>query len=245
MSPTLFNLYFDEVRKWQSQLKTNYFIGDIPLNALLFVDDQIVLAHSEENLQRTVFSLNNVTKEHNLRISTKKTKVLGFKGVEHLKAKIEINNHILEQVTSFNYLGCNISYVRSEDPEIKLAKFLQLIGTIKRTLLKRVRKETVLKFYKTLAVPVLLHGAENWTLTVPQKKRIEAAKMKLLRPLAGYTLRDHKYNDDICSELGVQSIKEILDTCRSNWHDHLLKMEPYHVLLQVYHYRPACRKNVG
>jgi hypothetical protein len=31
MSPTLFNLYFDEVvRKWQSQLKTNYFIGDIP-----------------------------------------------------------------------------------------------------------------------------------------------------------------------------------------------------------------------
>jgi hypothetical protein len=53
MSPTLFNLYFDEiVRKWQSKLRTNYFIGDIPLNALLFADDQIVLADSEENLQK-------------------------------------------------------------------------------------------------------------------------------------------------------------------------------------------------
>jgi hypothetical protein len=135
------------------------------------------LADSEENLQRAVFSLNNIAKEHNLRISTKKTKVLGFKGVEHLRAKIEINNQILEQVTCFNYLGYNISYVRSEDPEIKLPKFLQLTGTIKRTLLKRVRKETV-KFYKTLAVPVLLYGAENWTSTVPQKKRIEAAEMK-------------------------------------------------------------------
>jgi hypothetical protein len=72
--------------------------------------------------------------------------------------------------------------VRSEDPEIKLAKFLQLIGAIKGTLLKTVGKETVLKFYKTLAVPVLLYGAENWTLTGPQKKRIEVAEMKLLRP---------------------------------------------------------------
>jgi hypothetical protein len=107
MSSTLFNLYFDiVVRKWQSQLKTNYFIGDIPLNALLFADDQIVLADLEENLQRTVFSLNNIAKEYNLRISTKKTKVLGFKGVEHLRAKIEISNQILEQVTCFNYLLC-------------------------------------------------------------------------------------------------------------------------------------------
>jgi hypothetical protein len=63
VSPTLFNLYFDEViRKWQSQLKTNYFIGDIPLNALLFTDDQIVLADSEGNLQTAVFSLNNIAK---------------------------------------------------------------------------------------------------------------------------------------------------------------------------------------
>jgi hypothetical protein len=75
----------------------------------------------------------------------------------------------------------------------------------------KVRKETILKFYKILAVPVLLCGAENWTSTVPQKKRIEAAEIKLLRPLAGYTLRDHTYNDDTRSELGVQSITEILD----------------------------------
>jgi hypothetical protein len=77
----------------------------------------------------------------------------------------------------------------------------------------------------------LLRGAENCTLTVPQNKRIEAAEMKLLRPLAGYTLRDHKYNDDIRSEFGVQSITEILDIYRTNWHDRLLRMEPYRVPL--------------
>jgi hypothetical protein len=74
---------------------------------------------------------------------------------------------------------------------------------------------------------------------------IEAAEIKLLRPLAGYTLRDHKYNDDIRSELGVQSITEILYIYRTNWHDHLLRMEPYRVPLQVYRYRPTDRRNVG
>jgi hypothetical protein len=88
---------------------------------LLFSDDQIVLADSEENLQRAVFSVNNIAKECNLRLSTEKTKVLGFKDVEHLRAKTEISNQIFEQVNCFNYLGCNISYDRSEDPEIKLA----------------------------------------------------------------------------------------------------------------------------
>jgi hypothetical protein len=86
-----------------------------------------------------------------------------------------------------------------------------------------------------------LYGAENWTLTFPQKKRIEAAEMKLLRPLLGYTLRDHKYND-IRSELGVQSITEILYIYRTYWHDHLLRMGPYRVPLQVYRYRPTGRK---
>jgi hypothetical protein len=90
----------------------------------------------------------------------------------------------------------------------------------------------------------LLYGAENWTLTVSQKKRIEAAEMKFLRPPAGYTLRDHKYNG-VRSALGVQSITEILDIHRINWHGHLLRMEPYRVPLQVYRYRFTGRRNAG
>ena len=37
-------------------------------------------------------------------------------------------------------------------------------------------------------------GFKNWTLTALQRRRTEAAEMKLLRPLAGYTLYDHKTN---------------------------------------------------
>jgi len=43
------------------------------------------------------------------------------------------------------YLGCSISYQFSNDVEFKLAKFLQLIGIIKRTIFKKVRMENILK----------------------------------------------------------------------------------------------------
>jgi hypothetical protein len=74
------------------------------------------------------------------------------------------------------------------DVEFKLAKFLQLIGTIKRNILKNVRTETILKLYNTLVLPAFLYGSENWTLTALQRRKIEAAEIKLLRPLAGYAL---------------------------------------------------------
>ena len=56
----------------------------------------------------------------------------------------------MKQVSQFTYLGCSISYQFSNDIEFKLAKFLQLIGTIKRTIFKKVRTETILKIYSTL-----------------------------------------------------------------------------------------------
>ena len=42
-------------------------------------------------------------------------------------------------------------------------------------------------------------------------RRIEAAEMKLLRPLAGYTLYDHKTNDYIRRELRITSLLDKLD----------------------------------
>jgi hypothetical protein len=76
-----------------------------------------------------------------LEIATKKAKVFGFVGTDHLRTKIIINDETLEKVSQFTYLGCSISYQFSNDVEFKSAKFLQLIGTIKRTIFRKVRTE--------------------------------------------------------------------------------------------------------
>ena len=155
-----------------------------------------------------------------MEIATKKTKVFCFVGTDHLRTKIIINDETLEQVSQFTYLGCIISYQFSNDVEFKLAFFLQLIGTIKITVFKKVRMETILKIYNTLVLSTFLYGSENWTLTALHRRRIEAAEMKLLRPLAGYTRYDHKTNDYIRRELRITGILDTIDEYRRNWLSH-------------------------
>ena len=52
----------------------------------------------------------------------------------------------------------------------------------------------------------ILYGSENWTLTALERRRIEAAEINLLRPLAGYTIYDHKKNDSVRPELQTECI---------------------------------------
>ena len=71
--------------------------------------------------------------------------------------------------------------------------------------------ENILKTYSTLVLPTFLYGSENWTLAASRRRRIEAAEMQLLRPLAGYTLSDHKTNDYICRKLQITGILDTID----------------------------------
>jgi len=107
-------------------------------------------------------------------------------------------------------------YQFSNDVEFKLAKFLKLVGTINRTIFKNVRRETILKIHNTVVLPTFLYGLENWTLSALRRRRNEAAEMKLLRPLAGYTLYDHKTNDYIRRELRITGILDKVDEYRRN-----------------------------
>ena len=110
----------------------------------------------EDKLQKAVYLLYNISKQYNLEIAKKKTKVFGFVGTDHLRTKIIINDETIEKVSQFNYLACSISYQFSNDVEFKLAKFLQLISTIKRTIFKEVRTETILKIQNTLVLPTFI-----------------------------------------------------------------------------------------
>ena len=118
--------------------------------------------------------------------------------------------------TEFYLSRYSISYQFSNDVESKLAKFLQLIGTVKRTILKKMRTETILKLYNTLVLRTFLYGSENWTLTALQRLRIEAAEMKLWKPLAGYTHSDHKTGNYISRKVQITGILDKIDEYRWN-----------------------------
>ena len=124
-----------------------------------------------------------------MKISSTKTKTLAFKGKEPIRSKIVINNKIIKQVNTFHYLGMDLSYRGEADIKNKIYKFAKITGLINRTLpANKVRKETLIRVYNTLAVPTLTYGCENWALKKSDKSRITAAEMRFMRRTAGLTL---------------------------------------------------------
>ena len=96
LSPVLFNLYLDEaIRIWLQKLKTSKYFKELILNTLLFANDQFIITDTKDNLQKAVYLLYNIFKEYNLEITTKKMKVFGFSGTDHLRTKIIINDETL------------------------------------------------------------------------------------------------------------------------------------------------------
>jgi hypothetical protein len=61
-----------------------------------------------------------------------------------------------------------------------------------------------------MAVPVLMYSSENWSLNRSDKRKIEAAEMRFLRPMAGYTLWEKKRSSDIREQLGIFNINDKL-----------------------------------
>ena len=129
--------------------------------------------------------------KYEMKLSSQKTNTVAFKGKDPCRSKIVIGGKIVEQVSTFKYVGVNISYQGEVDVQNKLNRFLRVSGSINRTLrANKVSREARLKVYNTLAIPVLTFGCEVWSLRKTDKQRITAAEMRFLRRTAGVTLRD-------------------------------------------------------
>ena len=48
-----------------------------------------------------------------------------------------------------------------------------------------------------------MYGSENWSLSRSDRRKIEAAEIRFLRPIAGYKIWDKKRSNDISEQLGI------------------------------------------
>lgn len=247
VSPTLFNIYLDDaLRVWKRECSDGIHLGNGNyVNTLLFADDQVLIARNENELQKNAHILSNILEDYNLKISIKKSKVMSFQGKYPVRSKICIYNSTLEQVRHFNYLGCDLSYDYENDIDIKLHRFQQMCGTIRRTLSKKTRRETQLKMYKVMAVPVLLYGSESWVLTRKKSSNIQASEMRFLRAVKGCSLLDQLRNENIRNDLNIFSIVDKIKEKRSAWSQHIQRMEDDRLTKVAYHYRPTGKRDPG
>jgi hypothetical protein len=66
-----------------------------------------------------------------------------------------------------------------------------------------------MKFYQVVARPTLLYGRETWVTTKRDMTRLEAADMRFLRIVKGYTRLDKIRNEIIMKELEISGIRDV------------------------------------
>jgi hypothetical protein len=66
-----------------------------------------------------------------------------------------------------------------------------------------------MKFYKAVARPSLLYGSETWVTTKRDMARLEAAEVRFLRSVAGYTRLDKIRNKFVRKELEISGIQDV------------------------------------
>ena len=132
---------------------------------------------------------------------------MAFKGGDPVGSKIVTHNKIIEQVSSFNYLGNLISYEKEVDNDNKLNTYLKIIGIINNMLRpQKTLKKPRIKLYNALALPALLYISQNCAIKARDARRITEAQMKYMRKTAGYTWTDYKQTQKLQKELNITPV---------------------------------------
>ena len=159
-------------------------------------------------------------------------------------SEIQIDGSILEQVRQFNYLGCELSLDGEPDFDKKINRSQGICGTIRKHL-KKTPTHTQMKFYKVVARPSLLYGSETWVTTKKDMTLLEAAEMRFLRSVTGYTRLDKIRSEVIRKELEISGIQDVRLKHKQNWINHLERMDNTRLPKHALNYKPRGRRDRG
>ena len=97
---------------------------------------------------------------------------------------MKIDNSSIERVEEFKYLGATLKSKNSIQEEIKSrlkvgnACYYPVQNLLSSSLLSKNLK---IKIYRTIILPVVLYGCENWLLTLREERRLRLFEKRVLR----------------------------------------------------------------
>ena len=227
LSPLLFNIYIEElVREAMEKTEEGIKVGGAVVKAIRFADDQAMVAETQKGLQEIMYMLNETSKDYNMKINMKKTKVMRISREEGGKLSILIDGHKLEQVEQFVYLGSMITEDGRCNKEIKRRIALGKEAYNRRKELFGSKWNLILKkrLVKVLVWSVALFGSETWTLRKDDIRRLEAFEMWLWRRMMKISWTQHVTNEEVLSM--VEEHRSLIATIRkahTKWMGHILR----------------------
>jgi hypothetical protein len=104
--------------------------------------------------------------------------------------------------------------------------------------------DTKLRIHNITSKAALCYGSKVWIINKRDIRKLEAAQMRLLRPLLGLTRLDRQRNSDIRYRLKVNKILEDIMSYHKNWID-LKRMDRNRVPKLASQNQPGGRRDIG
>ena len=135
-------------------------------------------------------------------------------------------------MTSFQYLGNNISNINSNNKCIKERimmgnkAYYANIQLFNSSLISRNSK---LQIYRTLVSPVVTYGSESWTLAMEEGTALAVFETKILRKIYGPVKENELWrtqqNDELEAIIKGENIVRFIKCQRIRWLGHIERMQ--------------------
>jgi len=96
---------------------------------------------------------------------------------------VRIDNNTFERVEEFKYLGTTLTNLNSITEEIKsrLRSGNACYNSVQNLLSSRLlSKNLKTRIYRTIILPVVLHGCETWSLTLREERKLRVFENMVL-----------------------------------------------------------------
>ena len=190
----------------------------LKLFTLLYADDTIVLAESENDLQEALNVVHKYCKDWSLNVNIQKTKIVVFsRGKIRNKPIITFNNQQIEVVDDYTYLGTVLNYnnrfSKARQKQISQAQ-KALFSLRSKSLQLSLPVDIELELFETLVLPILLYGSEIWGLESNSQdvEMFQCRYYKRLLHVSKFTANCMTYG-----EVGKHSIKKLIESRMLNF----------------------------
>ncbi|KAK3882952.1 hypothetical protein Pcinc_012706 [Petrolisthes cinctipes] len=203
------------------------------LREMQYADDNATPGQTAEDLQRTATTYNTVYERFGMQVNTDKTKAL----IQHPPGQIlpnintTINEHTLEDVEQFSYLGSILSSTPTckKDVENRIRAAHSAYGRLSCRVFNNhaLTMATKIMVFQAIVLSTLLYACETWTLYRSDIQSLERFQQYKLRQILKIPWESHTTNVAVLNQASVTSVEATIIHHRLRWAGHVQRMEPF------------------
>ena len=228
LSPTLFSLYINDLVADIKSNSSGVDVGLFKVHCLLYADDLVLLAETEDDLQNMLNSLSAWCYKWRMKVNAGKSKVVHFRPARQSRSMYvyRYNGDVIEAVSQYKYLGIVLDeHLDYNTTACVLADSAgRALGSIynKFKLNKGFGYNTYSKMYESGVIPILDYCSGVWGYN--KLDRIDTVQNRAIRLYLGV----HKFapNKAINADMGWTSSRTRRHINMLRLWNHLVVMSP-------------------